>query len=112
MAKGALKMSTSADGDGANDTGCGVPTMKPASRKATISTTLSSVEANWKFEECLTPVSWISDTSQTTPIASSVGDTPGTTDLPYSPKAIAASATGAANPTVAEIQPARKPKAG
>jgi len=105
-------MSDSTDGDGANDTGCGVPTAKPVSRNTTISTTLSTVETNWKFEECFTPLSWISDTSQTTPTASKIGETPGITDLPYSPKAIAAKATGAAKPTVAEIHPARKPKAG
>ena len=36
----------------------------------------------------------------------------GNTDLPYSPNAMAASATGAAKPTVADTQPATKPKAG
>ena len=36
----------------------------------------------------------------------------GKTDLPYSPNAMAARATGAAKPTVADTQPATKPKAG
>jgi hypothetical protein len=52
------------------------------------------------------------DTSQTKAIASSSGGAAGTTDLAYSPNAMAASATGAANPTVADTQPARNPKAG
>ena len=46
------------------------------------------------------------------PTPSAIGGAPGTTDLAYSPNAIAASATGAAKPTVADTQPARKPKAG
>ena len=45
-------------------------------------------------------------------MASASGGAPGSTDLPYSPNAIAASATGAAKPTVADTQPARNPKAG
>ena len=39
----------------------------------------------------------------------SSGGAPGTTDRKYSPNAMAASAIGAANPTVAETQPARNP---
>ena len=70
------------------------------------------VEISWKVEECLTPVNCTIETSHTTPMASGIGGTPGMTDLAYSPKAMAASATGAAKPTVAETQPARKPKAG
>ena len=62
--------------------------------------------------ECLTPESCTSDTSQTTPMASASGGRAGNTDLPYSPNAIAASATGAAKPTVADTQPARNPNAG
>ena len=85
---------------------------KPVTRKATISTTFRMVEISWKVAECLTPVSCTSETSHTMPIASGIGGRPGITDLAYSPNAIAASATGAAKPTVAETHPARKPKAG
>ena len=46
------------------------------------------------------------------PLALAIGGASGSTDLPYSPKAMAASATGAAKPTVADTQPATKPKAG
>ena len=84
----------------------------PAIRNATISRTFRIVEISWKVEECFTPVSCTSDTSQTTPIASTIGGAPGNTDLAYCPNAIAASATGAANPMVADTHPARKPKAG
>src|ERR1043166_6219699 len=52
------------------------------------------------------------ETSQTTPMASASGGAGGHTDLAYSPNAMAASATGAENPTVADTQPARNPKAG
>ena len=84
----------------------------PAVRNATISTTFKTVEINWKVPECLTPLSCTIDTSQTTPIANASGGVPGNTDWPYCPKAIAASATGAAKPTVADTQPARNPNAG
>ena len=112
MAKGALRTWPKSDDDGANVTGCGAGSTKPAIRNPTISTTLRMVENSWKVEECLMPVSCTSDTSQTTPIASASGGAPGTTALPYWPNAIAASATGAAKPTVADTHPARKPKAG
>ena len=112
MANGALTIWAKLADVGANETGCGVPMTKPASRKATINTTFSTVETSWKVEECLTPESWISETSQTMPIPTAIDGAPGTTDLAYSPNAIAASATGAAKPTVADTQPARKPKAG
>jgi len=97
---------------GANETGCGVPTTNPAIRKATISATLRMVATSWKLLECRTPVNCTSDTSQTMAMASASGGAPGSTDLPYSPKAMAASATGAAKPTVADTQPARNPNAG
>src|SRR6202021_4217154 len=97
---------------GVNDTACGVPITKPAIRKAVISTTFRMVEINWKVEECLTPVSWISDTAQTVPTASSNGGASAKIDRPYCSSAIAASATGAAKPTVADTKPATKPKAG
>src|ERR1700724_1075199 len=97
---------------GVNDTACAVPTTKPATRKAVISTTLRMVEINWKVEECLTPVSWISDTAHTVPTASNSGGEPGNTARPYCSSAMAASATGAAKPTVADTKPATKPKAG
>src|SRR5215471_4705584 len=100
------------DGCGAKETGCGSPMANPAIRKATINTTFRMVAISWKVLECLMPVSCTSETSQTAPSASASGGAPGNTDLPYSPKAMAASATGAAKPTVAETQPARKPKAG
>ena len=58
------------------------------------------------------PPSCTAVTSHTAPTASMSGDTPGSTARPYSPKAIAASATGAAKPTVADTQPAMKPTAG
>src|SRR5882724_9087682 len=112
MANGALKMSAATDGAGANDTGCGAPMAKPATKKATISTTFRMVATSWKVEECFTPLSCTSDTTHTTPTASMSGGASGRIDLPYSPNAIAASATGAAKPTVADTQPATKPKAG
>src|SRR3954471_3520968 len=101
MANGALTIWEKSEADGANDSGCGTATTNPATRKATISTTLRMVAISWKVLECLTPVSCTSDTSQTTPTASAKGGALGKTDLPYSPNAIAASATGAAKPTVA-----------
>ncbi len=70
------------------------------------------VAISWNVLECFTPVSCTSDTSQTTAIASSMGEPSGRMARPYSPKAIAASATGAEKPTVADTQPATKPKAG
>ena len=85
---------------------------KPAIRKAVISTTFRMVETNWKVDECLTPVSWISDTAQTVPTASSSGGELENIARPYCSSAIAASATGAAKPTVADTKPATKPKAG
>src|SRR5256885_16048420 len=112
MAKGALAIWAKSEACGAKDTGCGVPITNPVSRKATISSTFKMVAISWNVLECLTPVSCTSDTSQTTPIASAIGGALGRIDLPYSPNAIAASATGAANPTVADTQPATKPKAG
>src|SRR5947199_64717 len=42
---------------------------------------------------CLTPPSWTSDTSQTTPSASASGGAPGSNDLAYCPKAMAATDT-------------------
>ena len=77
-----------------------------------ISTTFKMVAISWNVLDCRTPASCTIDTSQTTPTASASGGAPGSTDLPYSPNAIAASATGAANPTVADTQPARNPNAG
>src|SRR3954467_14317283 len=97
---------------GAKEIGCGAPMTNPATRKATISTTFRMVEINWKVEECLTPVSCTSETRHTKAMANGIGGPPGPTHLAYSPNAIAASATGAAKPTVADTQPARKPKAG
>src|SRR5665213_3421670 len=112
MANGPLVTWAKTAASGANETGCGVPMTNPAIRNATISTTLRMVANSWKVLECRTPVSCTIDTSQTTPMASTSGGAPGSTDLPYSPNAIAASATGAAKPTVAETQPARNPSAG
>src|ERR1700742_940442 len=97
---------------GANVTGCGVPTTNPVIRNAVISTTLAMVAISWKVEECLTPVSCTKDTSQTIQIASAIGGAPGTIERPYSPSASAASATGAAKPTVSDTNPATKPNAG
>src|SRR5258708_4371918 len=97
---------------GANETGCGAPMTNPATRNATISTTFNIVATSWKVLECLTPPSCTSDTSQTTPTASASGGAPGSTDLPYSPNAIAASATGARKPPLADTQPPRNPNAG
>ena len=77
-----------------------------------IRTTFRMVEINWKVEECLTPVSWTSDTAQTVPTANSSGGAPAKIARPYCSSAIAASATGAAKPTVADTKPATKPKAG
>ena len=51
-------------------------------------------------------------TAQRTARPSGSGGTPGRIALAYCPNAIAASATGALNPTVAESQPAVKPTAG
>src|ERR1700746_439156 len=83
IAKGALRTWPKSDDDGANDTGCGVPTRDPAIRKATISTTFTIVANSVKVEECLMPVSWTSDTSQTTPSARASGGPPATTALAY-----------------------------
>ena len=60
----------------------------------------------------LAPLSRMSVTPQTEASASHTCGAPGKTPAKYSPKAMAASATGAANPTVAEIHPARNPSAG
>src|SRR3569623_2269387 len=112
IANGPLTIWARSLGCGVNAIGWGTPMMKPATRKATISTTFRMVELSWKVEECLTPVNCTIETSHTTPLASRIGDSPGTTDLAYSPNAIAASATGAAKPTIEATQPATKPKAG
>ncbi len=58
---------------------------------------------------CRTPLRWIVETRRIDPSPSSIGEAPGQKDFAYSPSAIAASATGAEKPTVAESQPARKP---
>ena len=60
----------------------------------------------------LAPLSSTSVTPHTAASATGIFGTPGTMPPKYSPSAMAASATGAANPTVAEIQPARNPSAG
>src|SRR4051812_12253756 len=108
MANGALTTWRKSAACGANEIGCGTPTTKAATRKAMINSTLRTVETSWNVPECLIPNSWTTDTSQTTPIPSASGGT-ATSDLPYSPNAIAASATGAAKPTVDDTHPARKP---
>ena len=50
--------------------------------------------------------------ASTTTTESQVGCSPGHTRRVYSPKASAASAVGAAKPTVADTQPERNPNAG
>ncbi|PXW55894.1 hypothetical protein BY998_11715 [Methylobacterium sp. B4] len=55
---------------------------------------------------------WTTVTTQITASPSKSGGAPGRTALAYCPNAIAASATGAAKPTVAESHPAMNPTAG
>ena len=80
--------------------------------KAAITPSFRAVEAIWKALPCRSPLRWIDETRRIDPSPSSIGETPGRKDLAYSPSAIAARATGAEKPTVAESQPARKPIAG
>ena len=94
IANGALTICAKSDEDGANDTGCGVAIDKSADQEGKISKTFRMVATIWNVDECLTPVSITSDTSHTTPSASASGGASGSTDLPYSPNAIAASDTG------------------
>src|SRR5262245_66468459 len=85
---------------------------KPQARKATISTTLRMVAIIWNVDECRMPVSCTSETAQTTATAIANGGASGRIARPYSPKAIAASATGAEKPTGADTQPATDPNPG
>jgi hypothetical protein len=77
-----------------------------------ISTSLSTVHAFWNALPSRMPRRCTSATSHDTARPRTTGGIPGTIALKYSPNAMAANAIGAANPTVAETQPARKPKAG
>ena len=72
---------------------------------AAISASFSSVAPTWKALPWRPPRRWMAVTTQMTARPSGSGGTPGRIALAYCPNAIAASATGAAKPTVAESQP-------
>ena len=97
--------------EGANEIGCGVAERKARDQEARGSEpTLSTVQAIWNALLWRMPrrSDQRHDPDDRRCRARS-GGTPGRMALPYWPKAMAASATGAAKPTVAESQPARKP---
>src|SRR5262245_61869523 len=112
IANGPLAICAQSPDLGANEIGCACPNMNPAIRKVTISTTLRTVQVFWNALPSRMPRKCTSPTSQVTARPSTSGGIPGTMALKYSPNAMAASAIGAANPTVAETQPARNPNAG
>src|SRR6516225_11186698 len=112
MANGALITCDRSVLLGANEIDCALPNTKPAIRNPLMSTNLSTVQMFWNALPSRMPRKCTSATSQQTARPSTSGGIPGTMALKYSPNAIAASAIGAANPTVAETQPARNPNAG
>src|ERR1700732_1742402 len=112
IANGALITRDASAGEGANEIGCGVPRATPATRNASITPTFRTVQTIWNALLWRMPRSPTSDTIQTTHSPRTSGGTPGRIAFPYWPKAMAASATGAAKPTVADSHPARKPTAG
>src|SRR5262249_11477871 len=97
---------------GANEIDSTLPTTKPSIRNTIISDNLSTVQMFRNALPSRMPRTCTSATSQETARPSTSGGIPGTMALKYSPNAMAASAIGAANPTVAETQPARNPNAG
>src|SRR5215470_11408471 len=112
MANAALIIWPKSLAAGANEIGCGLPIAKPAAIKMTIRMSLTTVDMVWNAEPYLIPDKWNIVTSQITLRPSASDGMSGKNGFAYSPKAIAASATGAANPTVADSQPARNPNAG
>src|SRR5215470_7076369 len=98
--------------DGANAIGCGSANVAPATRKAMISASLSTVQMLWKTLPEFTPARCTRVIAQVAATPTQSAGAPGTTALKYSPNAMAARAIGAAKPTVADSQPARKPTAG
>ena len=97
---------------GANEIGCPRPSVNPAMMNAMMSTSLDDRRRCLK-NTAVPDSRQLDDRDQPDyPSPSANGGAPGAIDLKYSPNAIAASATGAAKPTVADSQPARNPKAG
>ncbi len=85
---------------------------KPAPMKTTMSASLKSVATIWKRAPKTMLRRCTSVASATMPMESASGAMPGARSAAYLAKAIAASAIGAAKPTVSESQPERKPTAG
>src|SRR4029077_19317709 len=112
MANGALITCGRSVPVGANDIELALSNSTPAIRNAMMSTNLSTVQMFWNALPSRVPRKCTSATSQQTARPSTRGGIPGTMALKYSPNAMAASAIGAANPTVAETQPARNPNGG
>lgn len=77
-----------------------------------MSTSLTTVQIFWNAPPLRIPRKCTNAISQEIARPSTSGGIPGTIALKYSPNAMAASAIGAAKPTVADTQPARNPNAG
>src|SRR5262249_39540124 len=112
MANGALMTCGRSVLEGANEIELTLPNTKTAIRNPMISVNMRTVQTFWNALPSRMPRKCTSATSQETARPSTSGGIPGTMALKYSPNAMAASAIGAANPTVAETQPARNPNAG
>src|SRR5262249_4130691 len=112
MANGALITCGRTAMLGANEMDLAQSNSKPEIGNPMTSANLSTVQMFWTALPSRMPRKCTSATSQETARPSTSGGIPGTMALKYSPNAMAASAIGAANPTVAETQPARNPNAG
>src|SRR5947209_4659718 len=97
---------------GRNVIGCFASIINPAAISATINSTLTIVHTFWNTLPTRTLVMCASAVAQTTTSDNTMGEPNPTTPLKYFPNASAASATGAANPIVAETMPAMNPSAG
>ncbi len=94
------------------DSGWGVATSSPTPIKPTSTTTFRAVTTTCNRLPARRLMPCTSVSSSTTLTASSLGGNPGHTLPAYCSRASAAAAVGAANPTVADTQPDRKPSAG
>src|SRR5262249_53226394 len=90
----------------------GVPQAKPATIKTAIRPSLMRVETFCSTLPLRTPDKWTSEMSHVAARPTARAGAPAIAPAQYCPRAIAARATGAANPTVADTHPARKPTAG
>ena len=111
-ANGALVMSAPSPALGKNEIGSACAEKMPATMKTAINMSLKAVATFWNRPPKTTLCKWTNAATVTMPMESSSGEAPGVRLAKYLAKAIAASAIGAANPTVADNQPDRKPTDG